>query len=392
MAFTRDLPAFEWDVDVLTVAERALPARTNERVADLPKDTRVIRAFALDTARHLSLFGKYPRPLALPDRWVSWRMGGLLAGMRYARTTRPDAIMSTFPIATAHLIALGLHRRTGIPWIADFRDPMAQDEYPANRCEWESYAAVERAVVDEASAMTFTAPGAKRYYLERYGDQISARMHVVPNGFEEHIFSAVETERALNNRNRGELIFLHSGFLYPWERNPLPFFEALRNLADAGFWHDHPSRFVFRASGYEEHYRPLVGELGLNDLVEFPDRLEYRAALAEMLDADALLLFQARNSNFQIPAKTYEYLRARRPIFAVIDPGGDARELLDEAEADLVAAIDSPAEIAVNLRRFVAEIGPRTEAARTRENIQRFSRRAAARTLSSLLGEIVPSG
>ena len=45
----------------------------------------------------------------------------------------------TYPIATAHLIGAELQRRSGLPWIADFRDPMAQPNYPRDPAIWQSF-------------------------------------------------------------------------------------------------------------------------------------------------------------------------------------------------------------------------------------------------------------
>ena len=59
--------------------------------------------------------------------------------MKMIRELKPAAIWSTYPIATAHLIGAELHRKTGLPWIADFRDPMAQDGYPADPVIWNAF-------------------------------------------------------------------------------------------------------------------------------------------------------------------------------------------------------------------------------------------------------------
>ena len=67
---------------------------------------RVDRAFALNTHKHLALAGRYPRLLALPDRWQSWIAGGVIKGLARIRADRPDAIMSTYPIASAHASVL----------------------------------------------------------------------------------------------------------------------------------------------------------------------------------------------------------------------------------------------------------------------------------------------
>jgi hypothetical protein len=67
----------------------------------------------------LSFLNHYPGFAALPDRWASWRLLGVRTGLRLVRERAVDAIWSSFPIATAHLIGEAIARRAGLPWIAD---------------------------------------------------------------------------------------------------------------------------------------------------------------------------------------------------------------------------------------------------------------------------------
>lgn len=385
VAFTSDLPAFGWDVDVLTVTARAFPDTTGERLADIPATSRVIRACGLDTARHLSICGKYPRLLSLPDRWVSWRVGAIVSGLYHIRKHRPNAIMSSFPIATAHLIAYDLHRLTGLPWVADFRDPMAQDEYPKTQAEWNCYRRIEEQTVTHAAACTFTAPSALEYYRKRYGDGLAATSHIIPNGFDEQVFAELEDMPRAGRTAGSPLTFLHSGLLYPWERDPVPFFCALKTLKANGFWRRHPSRFVFRASGFDAHFAHIVRALGVEDLVEFRPRIDYRSAVREIMDADALLLFQAANSNFQIPAKTYEYLRAGRPVLAVVDPGGDTAALVHQHDGNVVVDIDAEDAIRCGLERMLGLLSETPPAVGNRVDTRKYSRIESARALAGVL-------
>lgn len=387
LAFTRDLPALGWEVDVLTVAVSSLPEVAHDRIADVPAATRVLRAPSLDSARHLAIRGRYLRRLSLPDRWVSWRPGAVLEGWRYIKRARPDALLSSFPIATAHVVAADLARLTDLPWLADFRDPMAQDEYPKNPAEWASYRRVEERTVENADALTFTTPSARDYYLARYGAGIAARTHVVPNGYEEEVFAGLA--RPDRRQQDGVLTLLHSGLLYPWERNPLPFLHALAALQKTGFWRAHPTRFVFRGSGQDNHFLRIVADLGLGSIVEFRPRSDYRNALSEMLAADGLLLFQARNSNFQIPAKAYEYLRAGRPLLAIVDPAGDTAALLREHAHSAVVDIESEDAIQRCLEAYIPRLAAGGFPPADGAAIARHSRQAAAVDLVRILDTVI---
>ena len=81
--------------------------------------------------------------------------------------------------------------------------------------------------------------------------------------------------------------------------------------------------------------------------------MSYTIALREMLDADGLLLFQGRTSNPAIPAKAYEYLRARRPILALADEEGETVKLLRRARVGSVAPIHDATRIEQMLEAFV---------------------------------------
>src|SRR5262249_9172147 len=122
LGFTRYLPAHQWEPIVLTVRPMAYADVGHDQTEDVPATIAVRRTFALDTARHCGIGGRYLGWMALPDRWVSWVVSAVPAGLQLVRRYRPDVLWSTYPIATAHLIGLTLQRLTGIPWIADFRD------------------------------------------------------------------------------------------------------------------------------------------------------------------------------------------------------------------------------------------------------------------------------
>src|SRR5215510_13823207 len=75
LKFSRYLPDYGWQPIILTAKPQAYPQVGEDQLHEIPESVPVIRAFALDTARHLSFRGYYLRRMALPDRWVSWWLG-----------------------------------------------------------------------------------------------------------------------------------------------------------------------------------------------------------------------------------------------------------------------------------------------------------------------------
>lgn len=391
LRFVQHLPALGWQPLVLTVHPRAYEAVSNDLLADVPPSTVVERAFALDAARHLSIGGRYLASLALPDRWRTWAWGGVLSGLQMVRRYRPDVIWSTYPIATAHLIGLRLHQRTGIPWIADFRDPMVQENYPTDPRAWKSFDRLERDVAREASRLVFVTPSALATYRERYSDLPAQRFALIENGFDEESFALAETgfERLPLDPQRFTL--LHSGIVYPSERDPRALFAVLGRLRREDPELVAGLRLRFRAPGHDDLLHTLAAQTGTADLIDVLPPIPYREALREMLCADGLLVMQGDNCNEQVPAKLYEYLRAGRPLLGLADPVGDTARVMRQAGVRHVGRLEDAAQVENALRTFLADaragrLAPPTDVPRAS-----MSRHARAETLAALLAQVAAS-
>jgi len=364
LSLARYLPRHDWEPVVLTASTRAYEAIDPSSVAALPAGLEVVRAPALDAARHLAVRGWYPGRLGIPDRWGTWFLGAVPAGLALIRRFRPDVIWSTYPLATAHRIGLALHRATGLPWVADFRDPMVEqidgEWFPADARLRSARLKIERSVARRATVATFCTDTARRIYLERHAGSLPAgaggqATEVIANGFDPEPFDALASAPAPVAGSR-PLTLVHSGTLYPGpDRDPGAFLAALCELRQRGVL---PAglRVVLRATGFDATYRPLISQLGLDDVVELAPAISYRAALREILDADGLLLFQGHTSNPAVPGKVYEYLRARRPILALVDAGGETAALLRGAGVGTLLPIDDAPRIATGLESFFRDL------------------------------------
>lgn len=383
LRFVQHLPALGWEPIVLSADARAYERTSPDMDADIPAGTVVRRAFALDTARHLCIRGRYIGAMARPDRWVTWRFDGVRQGLRLVRTYQPDVLWSTYPIATAHLIGHALHQRTGLPWIADFRDPMAQDGYPTDPVTHRQFLRIERDAVESARFSVFTTPGAAAEYRQRY-PHCADRIVVIENGYDEPSFAQAEADEADRTPLQpGCFTLLHSGIVYPSERDPTQLMGALAILAQQGAIRPGSLCVRFRAAVQDDLLMQLAAERGVSDYIEIAPPVPYRVALQEMLRADALLAMQASNCNAQIPAKVYEYLRAGRPIVCLSDPAGDTAGVLREAGVELHARLDDAQDIANALKRMLDTDRPlalpRVEA------VRRASRAGRAQAMAELL-------
>ncbi len=389
LRFVQHLPALGWQPLVLSADPRAYAQTSADLMPEIPPQTVVRRAFALDTARHLTIGGRYVGWMARPDRWVSWRYAAVREGLRLIEEFQPDAIWSTYPIATAHQIGAELQRRSGLPWIADFRDPMAQDGYPTDPKVWQSFQRIEACALAQARLCVFTTPSAARLYRERYPNA-AERIVLLENGYDEDSFAGVTAvPAAMGEEATKPLVLLHSGIVYPSERDPTQLFVALGRLAQSGALTPADLRLRFRASVHDDLLKGLAQTHGATEFIELCPPIGYRDALAEMLSVDALLVLQAANCNEQIPAKIYEYLRAARPILALTDPAGDTAGVLRDAGLDAIARLDSVDEIATALPVFVAAVRAGRAALPMPEATRRASRKARSHAFAELLDGVL---
>lgn len=389
LSFTRDLRSFGWRPSVLTVSRGAFELVSDDQLADIPDDVEVSRAATVDARRHLSLWGRTPGRLVLPDRWASWYWTGAWLGRRILKDGRFDAIWSTYPIATAHRIGCRLAAESGIPWIADFRDMMVDEWFPSDPARRRWHERIESATVRRCARVVVTTDGTRELYMRRYEACEDGNVVCIANGYDEQILGQIEREAPIRAGPRERLRIVHSGILYPEERDPTALFNALANLKNSGRISAAGLEIVFRGSRHDEDYIPMIDRLGIGDIVSLEPGIGYREAIREMFDADGLLLIQAPSCNNQIPAKVYEYMRVSRPLLALTDDRGDTARLLRSAAYGTVVPIDDTARIEAGLLDFVGRIragnAPLPDAAVVRQ----YARESASSKLAALLEEVV---
>ena len=227
-------------------------------------------------------------------------------------------------------------------------------------------------------------------YKQRYPAN-AERITVVENGYDEETFSKIGMVEAIQQPiHVGAITLLHSGIVYPTERDPTQLFKALKRLSLANKIKPEMLKIRFRASVHEDLLNALAEQHGVAEYIDCQPPIPYRDALCEMLNADGLLVMQASNCNEQIPAKIYEYLRARRPILALTDPQGDTAATLRCAGISTIARLDSIKEIEDALLSFLAAITSGNSVQPNEDIVRQASREGRTAQLVQLLEAITP--
>jgi glycosyltransferase involved in cell wall biosynthesis len=391
LSFARQLPDHGWTPVVLTASEDAYQEIDRGSLAHVPPELEVVRAWVVDVGRRIAVRGHYPGWLATPDRWATWVLGACRAGLRVIKKQSPAVLWATFPIPSVLLAAALLHRLAGVPLVVDLRDPVVHDEWPATPRLRLVYGWIERLVVNDASAVVVTTPGALKLYTERYPGLPASRFHVIPNGIDDIASITPPHERLPVTDDPVTLV--HSGLMELPDRDPSEFFSALRNMFTRGEIDPSWFRVILRASGQEAEFRRRIDDLGIGAIVTLAPRLPRQEAIAELRTATGLLLFQGEPCNRQIPAKAYEYLASRKPILGICHPAGDTYDLLrSHWSVPYLADLADHEQIQAMLTLFINDVRSHTTFIPAAELLIQHSRAAAARQLADLLNEIASIG
>jgi glycosyltransferase involved in cell wall biosynthesis len=353
LKFTRYLPEHGIEPTVLTVNPRAYPEWNGAQLAQIPKGVEVVRCFALDAARHLAWRGRYPAFLGVPDRFATWIPFAIAAGLRIIKRKRIDAIISTYPIPSAHVIGGAVARLSGLPWVADFRDPM-YDDPPVNlSAPMRARRAIERRAMARCTRALVVTESVRELFRSRYGEVTAAKIQVIPNGYDENDFQGVGDAP----REAGAPVtFIHAGLLQQEDRDPVPFFRGIRRALDEGRLKAGALQVKLMGTGNNDVFAREIAALRLEDTVRLLPQKPYSQALREMAAADVLLLFQGPSCDPQIPAKLYEYLRIGKPILAVTTDRGETGRAVRDAQAGRVVAWDDTASLAAVTAEWVARV------------------------------------
>jgi len=413
LKFAKYLPSFEWTPVVLTVEEGAYPARDASLWQDVPASAEVHRTASWDPYQlYARLTGQseddavvqgsvegegcsWKQVLArwiranvfLPDARVGWAPFAVWKGRRLLAEGGIDAILTTGPPHSTHLAGAALQWLTGIPWVADFRDPWTDINYyqelPHTRWARWLDAALERMVVRRAQAVTTVSP-AWRDLLSRNASAgpNDGRYTVVQNGFDE---SDIPSTPALPSTEAFEVT--HVGSLYA-SRNPTSLWRALRRLRESG---DVPALRLRLVGPVDPNVWDALDRHGLSAITEHVPYVPHEEAVAYMRQAGLLLLSieefpQARG---MMTGKIYEYLASGRPVVGVGPPDGDAAALLRKTEGGRLFGWDDVSGLAQFLQthyeaweRGLPFVGAPSEGLRP------YCRRSQTKRMASVLEEV----
>lgn len=265
---------------------------------------------------------------------------GLAAGQGY------DAVVSSGPPEMAHVGALAVSQRCGLPLVVDMRDPWSlRERLPEHLASPYWYASARRheaRVVAGAAHVVMNTDAACEAMQVAYPGARS-KISAIPNGFDEDPLPDVEPAP--------RFVLAYAGAIY-LDRSPEHLFRAAAQVVrelDVS-----PEEFGIEFMGYVDPLLAIEGraaEAGLAAHVHLHPA-GTRDEAAAFLGRATMLLNLPQDSHMAIPSKIYEYMRLPAHLLVMAEPGSATERLLRDTHADVVAPRDEQA-IARILRRRI---------------------------------------
>ena len=282
----------------------------------------------------------------IPDPRVMWVRPSARFLKKYLEEHPVDAIVTTGPPQSMHLIGLRLSQATGIPWVADFRDPWT-----------------------------------KMFYFKHLGlTSWATPVELITNGYDEEDFKKdVELDENFN--------ITHTG-LFASDGNPETLWRVLAQKCeeDEEFRRSLRIRLVGKT---DREITDSIEAAGLGGNLKDFGYQNHEMAVREQLNASILILPLRKEPEYRavLPGKLFEYLASRRPILGIGQTDGAMARIVSETASGVVYDWDDEKKIRAWID-FCWEEFKNDELHDNTSDISRFTRRNLTAKLAELLNQI----
>lgn len=401
--FAKYLNQYGWEPIIFTVSNGDYPMVDSSLLKDVSSDLKIIKRPIWEPYKLYRFFSKSKntgglgdiKPKAnasfiqkagnwvrsnffIPDARAFWIKPSVKYLTGYLKSNPVDAMVSTGPPHSAHLIALKIKQQLGISWLADFRDPWTTMDYYHELIlmGWadRKHHRLELDVLTTADALSVVGRGMQMEFEKKRGKEVT----IITNGFDEADFdrTSVVPDR--------EFSIVHTGTFFA-RINPHGLWKALRELRAE----NHPlfSHLKLKLVGrVDPSVVQSVHEAGLGDYLELVAYQPHEVAVKMMQQARVLLLCVFQEKKFIVTGKLFEYLAAANPILCIGPLDGDAAKIIDETKAGSTFASADVAGIKEELKALYQHFESGTVHAAAGSS--RYSHRQLTRHVADLLNTI----
>jgi len=323
------------------------------------------------------------RWLEIPDEQIGWALRSYYPSLAVIKKHQIEAIFTSSSPYSSHLLGFLLKKRTGLPWVADFRDEWIGNpyiQYPT-KLHLMINRKLERDVVTHADhVITVTEP---ILGMLKQGAIYPGKFSVITNGFDIEDFSRASLE-ASSITYDGKFHLTYTGNLYD---SPDVFFMALANLIQNG---KIPKteiclHLIGALNRVEKHTQ------GLEEILDMPGYLNHIEAIKKNLKSDVLLMYlPIRRGLNAFTGKIFEYLAAGKTILALIPETSILAKLIQETQSGVIVSPDDYHGIQeALLSLFVLWRQGGLKKTKKTDVLNRFERRYLTSCLANILDQVI---
>ena len=322
--------------------------------------------------------------LFIPDARRWWVKPSVRYLKKYLKEHPVDAIISTGPPHSTHLIAMKLKAALGIPWIADFRDPWTEIDYynDLHLTHWADHKhhRLEHEVLTQADKVVTVAPdGARRLGL--LGDR---KVETIYNGFDRDD----DTKTPVNLSEAFTITYL--GVLSKIQ-NPEKLWQVLSELVKEN--EDFNKKLKINLIGQiDNSVIKSLDEQNLSGHVSLSSYIPHEQVSAVHRSSTLLLLLLMPDSEPRakglLTGKLFEYLASGRPILCIGPEDGDAARILNETHAGTTIGFDNKEAMKEVVKNLYQSYLDNNLPNNTHLEVERYSRRVLAEEFAELLNKV----
>lgn len=396
------LPSLGWQPVVYTPENPALIATDSTLEADIPPQVEVIRRPIFEpgqfakksTGAQVTPINAQKKTLKqriamwirgnvfIPDPRVLWVLPSVNYLKKYLREHPVDAIVSTGPPQSMHLIAQRLSKALDIPWIADFRDPWTKMFYfkhlSLNAFSYRRHVRLEKSVLDDADMVVAVSPLVQRDFEA----MTSTRVELITNGYDEDDFQTAEQASV-----SGPFTITHAG-LFASDGNPECVWQAVASLKESNPAFASNFRIVL-AGKTDRQIIESIEAAGLKNNLTDLGYIDHACVVGKMMESTVLMLPLRKEPEYKatIPGKLFEYLASRRPVLGIGQKDGAMASILASARAGETFGWDETEAVKAWIEdKFIQWSNGQLRPADG--EIRKYTRRELARQYAALLDKL----
>lgn len=405
LKFVKYFPEFGYDPFVLTVKpeKASYPVMDESLEKEIPANLKVSKTNTFEVFevyRKLIGKGQYPHSsfdnerkpsflqkasrfirgnFFLPDSRIGWKRFAVKEGIRLISKYNIDTIITTGPPHSVHLTGLELEKRTGVNWIADFRDPWTDifyyDAFYHTGLAEKIDRRMEREVVEGCHRLTIVSQALKDLIKVKSDKICPGKIFVLPNGFDQDDFN-IPSEPP-------EDVFLatFTGSLANDAHKMDVFAEAVREVALK--FPGVPLKFRF-VGNIDPSVDKVFQENGLDGLLEKIPYVPHMESVKFLMKSTAVFFFIRRSEKNKgiVSGKIFDYLGSGKPVICIGPEDGDAAGILKGCGAGRVIDYENREGMVDYLTELIHRWQQNT-------NLDNFNEKRLAYSRKNLTGELV---